>query len=182
MNPPPIPAPIRRRANFLYQFVDNFGAKKLPTSVTTKINGVQVSRSDFIYTYESVADNSSSYPSPFTSAMPVRVMERRDYYNSSAFLTTVTRTYREDADPLYRFLTGLPYSVERPDGTMTVMAYGRASSDTFDTAPYAPSTSGTSRIHIALTGTSDSASGTLMPGYTGAQALPANFRAHADER
>ena len=94
----------------------------------------------------------------------------------SRFLTTRLRTYREDADPQFRFFPGLPRSVENPDRTMTVHLYHPAAFNG-ETDPFSPGPGGPCGAHVTLHGTHDATAGSPAPAYPApAQPLPANFR------
>jgi RHS repeat-associated protein len=168
---------------FSYDFVDNWGTQRLPTAIETKTDGKFTARSEFSYAYETITDSSATYEAGGAD-MPLIVVTRKDYVDNTQFLTTKTRAYREDADPQFKFFPGLPYSVERPDKTMTVMAYFRAAYSS--TGPFGPNQVGGARVHVTLNGTT---AATLQDGVTPliathamanyevpSQPLPANFR------
>ena len=161
---------------YAYEYTDPWGTRVLPTRVEARVGGIVTARTEFAYSEEFVTDASGSYRNPADAVLPVRVTERRDYFAEGRFLTTRLRTYREDADPQFRFFPGLPRSVENPDRTMTVHLYHPA---TFagETAPFSPGSSGSGRAHVTLQGTHDAAAGSPAPAYAApAQPLPANFR------
>lgn len=169
---------------FSYDFTDNFGAKRMPTSIETRVNGTLAARSEISYAYEYLTDASNTY-SPATNAeMTLTVATRKDYYNATQYLTTITRTYREDSDPQRHFFRSLPHSVERPDKSITAMVYFNVSYT--PQYPFFWSQTGGGRAHVALQGTS-SATYVNLAGSTvatvpmtaygvAAQPLPASFR------
>lgn len=87
------------------------GKKTLPATIQTKINGVLAGQTSFSYVYVTV------------NGRPALVTTRKDYSDASSYLTTVTTTYREDADPTGHYYPGLTHSVRKPDGTMDVNIY-----------------------------------------------------------
>lgn len=98
--------------------------------------------------------------------MKLVVATRKDYYDPTHFLTTTTKTFRNDSDPEKRFFPGLLHSIKKPDGTMSVVLYFRG---TFNTATrsFTASKGGPEVLKLTLNGTSivssDSAS---MPSYS----------------
>ena len=169
-------APLGEVTTMTYAYTDNFGTQRLPTKLETKIDGLVTARTEFSYAEESIFDRSSTYSEPGLGELPILVTERRDYFNATQFLTLKSRTYREDADPQYKYFPGLLRSIERPDQTMTVAVYFRAS---FMQAsnPFYPNQSGGARVRVTLHGTSDTTTGIALADYNSAsQPLPANFR------
>lgn len=159
---------------FSYDFLDGFGTKRLPTRIETAVDGKTTARSDFTYAYEFITDASATYTAG-NEVMPLTVATRKDYYNDTQYLTTITRVYSEDADPDHRFFPGLLHSVERPDKTMTAMAYFHSDFQAFE--PFNASVTGGARVHVTLQGTSDATIGTPMTTYNPvSQPLPSNFR------
>lgn len=167
---------VGESTTYSYDFVDWWGTQVLPTQIETRIDNKFTSRTQFTYTEETVTDSSSIYNNSAAAQMPVVIVTRKDFFNSWQFHTTVTRTYREDSDPQYKFFRGLPRSVERPDKTMEVMLYFRADFLS-SSAPFNVSLTGGARVHATINGTSDGTMGAVFPGYeAAAQAAPANFR------
>ncbi len=161
--------------SFTYGFQDGFGTNRLPTRIETVTDYYVTARSDMSYAYEFITDSSVGYSTAANAVMPVTVTTKRDYFNSSQYLTSVSRAYSEDADPEFRFFTGLPYSAERPDRTMTAHVYYRSAFQSLN--PFGATTAGTSRVHATLQGTSDPTMGVAMTLYeVTSQPLPANFR------
>lgn len=167
---------VGESTTYNYDFQDWWGTQVLPTQIETRIDNKYVSRTQFTYSEETVTDNSSVYDSPAAAQMAVVVITRRDFFNAGQYLTTVTRAYREDADPQYKFFRGMPRSVERPDKTMEVMLYFRANFLS-SSEPFIASLTGGARVHVTIKGTNDGTLGTLFPSYeAAAQATPSNFR------
>ncbi|MGH7958579.1 MAG: hypothetical protein ACREH8_16435, partial [Opitutaceae bacterium] len=131
------------------------GRKALPKSAETKINNVAASKFEIAYANESVVDSSRTYSPSGNATMQLVVATRKDYYDATHYLTTVTKAYREDADVANRFFPGLPHSVKRPDGTMTMNFYFRG---TFSVSSrtFTVSTSGAEVLKLTVNGTSNS--------------------------
>ena len=162
---------------FDYGFRDNWGTERLPTKIETVTDGVPTARSEFSYTYETVTDSSTTYQNAGNEVMPLIVVTRKDYANANDYLTSVTRAYREDADPEHKFFPGLPHSAVRPDKTVTAMTYFRAAYSL--AGPFTPNQTGGAWVHVALQGTSDATMvGTTAMTSSGfvTQDLPAGFR------
>lgn len=162
--------------HYTYGQTDHWGTRVLPTRVEVRVNGVVTARSDFIHSDEYVPDSAGPYQNAADAVLPVRVTERRDYSAEGQFVTTRIRTYREDADPQFRFFPGLPRSIENPDRTMTAHLYHPAVFNG-ETDPFSPVSSGTCRAHVTLHGTHDATAGLPAAAYPSvAQPLPENFR------
>ncbi|MBI5690193.1 MAG: RHS repeat-associated core domain-containing protein [Verrucomicrobia bacterium] len=162
-----------------YAHVDAFGTQRLPTRIETRLAGIMVARSDFSYRDEWVVDRSTSYLESDSARLPVRVTERRDFFNAGQSLLTRTWTYREDADPENRYFPGLLRAVERPDRTMTAVVYFAAVPGA-DGLSYTLLAGGGCRGHATLEGTSDASAGSAVLHYESVtQAMPAPFRAVA---
>ncbi len=156
------------------------GRKRLLKSSETKIDNVVAAKSEIAYTYETLVDSSRTYASPpvDTSTMNLTVATQKSYYDATHYLTTVTKTFREDSDPINRFFPGMPHSVKNPDGTMTMNFYYRGTFDP-DTRVFTVSTSGAGMLKLAVQGTSVSTGGTALSTFaldgSSATGLPQTF-------
>ena len=169
---PGIGATLGERTTYTYGFRDGFETNILPTQIETAINNVVTGRTQIDYSYETITDQSADYSAGFSPDMTLTVASRRDYFNATQFLTTITKLYREDADDQYRFFPGLSYSVQKPDKTMTVNAYFHTAFVGFG---YTLLRAGEGRETLTVNGTSDTSVG-IAPSYSLTQPLPSNFR------
>lgn len=160
------------KTTFTYDFVDWAGTQKLPTRIETAIDNTVVSRSEILYSYETITDQSTSYPNAGEADMPLTVATRHDFFDNTQYLTSVTKIYREDADDRFRFFPGLPYFAQKPDGTATAVVYFHA--DFMNNGqPFFQSVTGGARVQLSVQGTVQSGATTVS--YSGAQPLPSNF-------
>ena len=139
--------------------VDWTGRKGLLKTSETRINNTLAGKVDIAYSYETLTDSSRTYSPSGNATMQLVVATRKDYYDSTHFLTSETKKFREDADPSYRFFGGLPFSEKRADGTMTMYFYYRG---TFNTTSrtFTVSTSGDEILQLTVAGTSNSSGAT----------------------
>ena len=154
---------LAENTTFDYE-ADWTGRKTLPKSSETRATNVVTSHSEVSYVNEDVTDSSRSYQPTANATMKVVAATRKDYYDATHYLTTVTRTYRDDSDPETRFFPGLPHSVKRPDGTMTLNFYYRGTFNT-STRTFTVSTSGAEVLQLKINGTSDSSGAVALSGF-----------------
>lgn len=105
------------------------GRKVLPKSIITTVNGTTSARAEFTYDQDTTVTDVSRNYSGSNATLKLLVATRKDYYDATHYLTTVTTTYRGDADSQFRYFPGLPRSEKRPDGTMTMHLYFRGTFD-----------------------------------------------------
>lgn len=121
------------------------GRAVLPQAVTNTINGALTGKKELTYSYD---DYNSS-------GMMLVVATQKDYYTSTNYHSTITKTFREDADPLYRLHNGMPHSVQKPDGTMSVTLYFRGA---FYGRAFTEFANGPEMLAVTFNGTSISSS------------------------
>ncbi|MCH6259113.1 RHS repeat-associated core domain-containing protein [Puniceicoccaceae bacterium K14] len=78
--------------------------------------------------YEQIGKTTFDYYSETWNGEPARRIVRRDYEDTSAYLQTTIREYREDCGASEAYRRKMPISVRRPDGTQTSYAYAYYSS------------------------------------------------------
>jgi len=144
---------------------DNLGNSDLIQKVVHTINGIQVGRTDYDYTYETI------------NGMNAMVKSEKVWTDPSNFQTTVTRLYANDAGGMW---PGLIHSIRRPDGTIQLHSYvlGTWSNNTFTPATSASTSSGDLR-HDVVEGISAniSSGGVVMSDLlNGFQTVPSDFR------
>ncbi len=131
------------------------GVKCWPSSIVKSVIGTTVAKSTIDYTSDSLTDTSTTYTDPADATMPLVVATRKDYSDTSHYQTTVTKTFRGDADPENHFFPGLVHSVMRPDGTMSVTIYYRGLFNPSDRT-FSAVVGGTESLAMTLNGTTQS--------------------------
>ncbi|MBI5771949.1 MAG: RHS repeat-associated core domain-containing protein [Verrucomicrobia bacterium] len=143
------------------------GRALLPASTETKVNNVLSAKVVHDYSSETLTDYSRNYQGS-NAVMTLHVDTRKDYSDSTHYLTTVAKTFREDSDPEFRFFRGLLHSIKKPDGTMAVTVYFRGSYDRGDSVrAFTGSKSGTDLMKVTFNGTTTAGSeSTSLTSYT----------------
>lgn len=141
------------------------GRKTLPKSIVTTTGGTLTAKTEIDYSSETLVDTTRSYASTANATMNLVVATKKDYYDSTHYLTTVTKTFRDDCDPEQRFYPGLAHSVKNPDGTMAVTIYFRGTFD-ISNRVFNASTTGAEVMKITFHGTSYTSGTGAFTSYT----------------
>ncbi|HEY4299945.1 MAG TPA: hypothetical protein VGM73_03660, partial [Candidatus Didemnitutus sp.] len=164
-SPPNVPTtldPTQGAVIYRDYAIDPFGGYSRPDTIEDYLNNVPVAKSLFSYT-----NLSGTY-----NGQIVVQATRKDFSDSSNYLTTITDYYVENAsDP---FLRNQLYSIQTPQGTKTIYGYFRHG--TYNPSAHTYTYTGTSTdlcsAIVEITGSSSSGAGTSCSSYSGYTASP----------